>query len=58
MYARQHALDHADQAAFIMATSGDTITFGDLNNRAERFAALGGTWPRRPWRSALSSSAC
>jgi hypothetical protein len=27
MYARKHALDHPDQAAIIMATSGETVTF-------------------------------
>ena len=38
MYARQHALDHPDQAAFIMGTSGETVTFGDYEARCNQVA--------------------
>ena len=38
MYGRQHALDHADQAAFIMATSGETVTFGEYEARCNQAA--------------------
>jgi len=38
MYARQHALDHADQTAFIMATSGETVTFGEYEARCNQVA--------------------
>ena len=40
MYARQHALDHPDQPAFIMATSGETITFGEYEARCNQAAHL------------------
>ena len=38
MYARQHALDHPDQPAFIMATSGETVTFGEYEARSNQVA--------------------
>src|SRR5688572_17601827 len=40
MYAAAHAKDHPDQAAFIMATSGETISFGEYEARCNRFAHL------------------
>jgi long-chain acyl-CoA synthetase len=40
MYARQHALDHPDQPAFIMAASGETITFAEYEARCNQVAHL------------------
>ncbi len=40
MYARQHAAEHPDQAAVIMATSGETVTFGQLEDRCNQVAHL------------------
>jgi long-chain acyl-CoA synthetase len=38
MYARQHALDHPDQAAIVMATSGETVSYGEYEVRCNRAA--------------------
>ena len=38
MYARQHAIDHPDQAAIIMATSGETVTYGEYEARCNQVA--------------------
>jgi len=38
MYARQHALDHPDQAAIIMGTSGETVTYGEYEARCNQVA--------------------
>jgi long-chain acyl-CoA synthetase len=38
MYARQHALDHPDQPAFIMAASGEAVTFGEYEARCNQAA--------------------
>jgi long-chain acyl-CoA synthetase len=38
MYARQHALDHPDQPAFIMAASGEAITFAEYEARCNQVA--------------------
>ncbi|HTS98744.1 MAG TPA: AMP-binding protein [Streptosporangiaceae bacterium] len=40
MFARQHALDHPDQAAIIMAGSGETVSFGEYEARCNRAAHL------------------
>jgi long-chain acyl-CoA synthetase len=40
MYPGEHARRHPDQAAFVMATTGETVTFGDLEARANRLAQL------------------
>jgi long-chain acyl-CoA synthetase len=40
MYAAAHAKVHPDQAAFIMATSGETISFGEYEARCNRLAHL------------------
>jgi long-chain acyl-CoA synthetase len=40
MYARQHALEHPDQAAIIMATSGETVTYGEYEARCNQVAHL------------------
>ena len=40
MYARQHALDHPDQAAIIMATSGEAVTFAEYEARCNAAAHL------------------
>src|SRR5215469_10918924 len=40
MYARKHALDHPDQAAIIMATSGETVTFAEYEARCNAAAHL------------------
>ena len=40
MYARQHAREHPDQPAIIMATSGETVTYGDFEARCNRAAHL------------------
>jgi long-chain acyl-CoA synthetase len=45
LYARQHALDHPDQPAIIMATSGETVTYGDYEagcNRVAQFLRAAG----------------
>ncbi len=40
MYARQHAQEHPDQPAIIMATSGETVTYGEYESRCNRAAHL------------------
>ena len=40
MYARQHAMEHPDQAAIIMATSGETVTYGQYEARSNQVANL------------------
>jgi len=40
MYAADHAKRNPDQPAFIMATSGEVITFGEFESRANRLAHL------------------
>jgi long-chain acyl-CoA synthetase len=40
MYARQHAENHPDKPAIIMATSGETVTFAEFEGRANRVAHL------------------
>jgi long-chain acyl-CoA synthetase len=40
MYSGQHALERAGQAAIIMAGTGETITYGDLDARSNRLAHL------------------
>ena len=40
MYARQHAADHPDQPAIIMATSGETVTYGAVRGGCNRAAHL------------------
>jgi long-chain acyl-CoA synthetase len=38
VYARQHAIDHPEQAAIIMATSGETVTFAGYEARCNQAA--------------------
>jgi acyl-CoA synthetase (AMP-forming)/AMP-acid ligase II len=40
MYARQHATEHPDQPAIIMATSGETVSYADYEARCNRVAHL------------------
>ena len=40
MFARQQAMTHPDQPAIIMASSGETVTFGEYEARANRVAHL------------------
>ena len=40
MYARQHAEEHPRQPAIIMATSGETVTYGEYESRCNRAAHL------------------
>jgi long-chain acyl-CoA synthetase len=40
MYARQHAIEHPDKAAIIMATSGETLSYADFKARANQVAHL------------------
>jgi len=40
MYARQHALEHPGQPAFIMGTSGETVTFAEYEARCNQIAHL------------------
>jgi len=40
MYAREHALHHPDQAAIIMGTSGETVSFGEYEARCNATAHL------------------
>jgi long-chain acyl-CoA synthetase len=40
MYAAEHAKAHPDQPAFIMATSGEVVTYGEYEARANRMAHL------------------
>ena len=40
MYARKHALDRPDQAAIIMAPSGETVTFAEYEARCNAAAHL------------------
>jgi acyl-CoA synthetase (AMP-forming)/AMP-acid ligase II len=38
VFARQHAIEHPDQAAIIMATSGETVTYGEYEARGNQAA--------------------
>jgi long-chain acyl-CoA synthetase len=40
MFARQHALEHPDQPAVIMASSGGTVTFAEYEARSDALAHL------------------
>ena len=40
MFARQQAMAHPDQPAIIMASSGETVTFGEFEARSNRVAHL------------------
>jgi long-chain acyl-CoA synthetase len=40
MYPGEHAKRHPGHAAFVMATSGETVSFGELEARANRLAHL------------------
>ncbi|GAC1533707.1 MAG: AMP-binding protein [Acidimicrobiales bacterium] len=40
MYPGQHAKDHPDQPAFVMAGSGEVVTFGEYEARCNRLARL------------------
>jgi long-chain acyl-CoA synthetase len=40
VYARQHAGEHPDQPAIVMATSGETVSFGEYESRCNRAAHL------------------
>ncbi len=40
MYPGKHAVERADQPAFIMATSGEVVTYGDYEARTNRLAHL------------------
>jgi long-chain acyl-CoA synthetase len=38
VFARQYAIDHPDQAAIIMGTSGETVSYGDYEARCNQVA--------------------
>ena len=40
MYPGDYARKHPDRAAFIMASSGETVTYAELEARANRLAHL------------------
>lgn len=40
MYATRHAAEHPDQACFVMADSGETVTFREFEERSNRLAHL------------------
>jgi long-chain acyl-CoA synthetase len=40
MYTGSHVKERADQAAFIMASTGETVTYGELEARSNRLAHL------------------
>ena len=40
MYAAQHAAEHPDKPAIVMATTGETISFAEYEARANRVAHL------------------
>ncbi|WP_067865871.1 AMP-binding protein [Nocardia shimofusensis] len=40
MYPGRHAIEHPDRPAIVMAPSGEVMTYGDLDARANRLAAL------------------
>jgi len=40
MYPGRHAIDHPDRAAIVMAASGETVSFGELDRRSNRLAHL------------------
>ena len=44
MYPGQHAVARADQPAFIMAQSGEVVTYGELEARSNRLAHLLRAW--------------
>ena len=61
MYPGAHALTQSDKPALIMAGTGKTITYAELNERSSRLAqwwyALGAAEPRRGLRTATTSAA-
>nr|WP_271213698.1 AMP-binding protein [Rhodococcus wratislaviensis]GLK40913.1 acyl-CoA synthetase [Rhodococcus wratislaviensis] len=40
MYPGRHAIEHPDRPAVVMASSGEVVTYADLDTRANRLAAL------------------
>ncbi|MGW4335035.1 AMP-binding protein [Rhodococcus koreensis] len=40
MYPGRHAIEHPDRPAVVMATSGEVVTYAELDARANRLAAL------------------
>jgi len=40
VFARQQAMDHPDKPAIIMASSGETVTFGEYEAHCNRIAHL------------------
>jgi long-chain acyl-CoA synthetase len=40
VFARQHAIDHPDQPAIIMGSTGETVSYADLEARSNRVAHL------------------
>jgi long-chain acyl-CoA synthetase len=40
VFARQQAMDHPDKPAIIMASTGETVTFGEFEGRSNRVAHL------------------
>ena len=40
MYPGQHAIQNSHKPAFIMASSGETVTYGELEQRSNRLAHL------------------
>ena len=40
MYAGRHAIEHADRACFVMAESGETVTYAEYEARTNRLAHL------------------
>ena len=40
MYPGKHAVEHADRAAFVMAESGEAVTYAEYEARTNRLAHL------------------
>lgn len=40
MYAGRHATEHADRACFVMADTGETVTYAEYEARTNRLAHL------------------
>ncbi|MEK9721708.1 MAG: AMP-binding protein, partial [Quisquiliibacterium sp.] len=40
MYPGKHAVDHPDRPAFIMANSGESVSYAQLESRANQLAQL------------------
>ena len=52
MHPSKHAQEHPDKAAIIMASTGETVTYGQLEERSNQFAQLFRSRGSADWRHA------